>query len=213
MRLGVGATIVLALVGIAIAVLVSAFGAAGSTRSVSGGTPEASGSSPDSTSDAAYDPSAGAGGGQSAGAAAGAVILVHLLGAVQRPGLYELRDGDRVVDAVAAAGGFADGADQGALNLARRLSDGEQVYVSVVGEAPPPTATGQQGTSATGGKVDLNAADATQLDTLPGVGPATAAAILAWREENGRFTAVEDLLSVSGIGEKTLADLRDLVTV
>lgn len=141
------------------------------------------------------------------GPPAAGVIYVHILGQVVRPGLYELHDGDRAVDAVAAAGGFTATADAGGLNLARLVVDGEQIVVPAVGEVPPP------GAASVPGKVNLNTADAAALDTLPGVGPATAAKIIAWREQNGRFTSVEDLLDVSGIGASTFADLKDLVTV
>lgn len=139
---------------------------------------------------------------------AGAAIYVHILGAVERPGLYELREGDRAIDAVAAAGGFLDTADQAQLNLARFVVDGEQIVVSLVGEVPE----GPAGSTASG-KVNLNTADAAALDTLPRVGPAMAARIIAWREANGRFTAIEDLMSVTGIGDKTFEGLKDLVTV
>jgi competence protein ComEA len=135
-------------------------------------------------------------------------IFVHILGEVQAPGLYELRDGDRAVDAVAAAGGFTTDADQGQLNLARFVTDGEQIIVPKVGETPLVA----PGTDPSGA-VNLNTADSTQLETLPRIGPAMADRIIAWREENGRFTSVEDLLSVTGIGEKTFDALRDLVTV
>jgi len=135
------------------------------------------------------------------------VIYVHILGEVRRPGLYALRDGDRAVDAVAAAGGFTEAADAAGLNLARFVSDGEQIIVPAIGEAP---AAGSGGVP---GKVNLNTADAALLDTLPGVGPATAAKIIAWREQNGRFESIEDLLDVGGIGEAKFESLRDLVTV
>jgi competence protein ComEA len=135
---------------------------------------------------------------------------VHLLGAVAAPGLYELPADARAVDAVAAAGGFAEGADRASLNLARFLSDGEQVYVPLEGEQPP-NSSGPAGTI--GGKVNLNTADAAALETLPRVGPAMAARIIAWREANGRFAAIEDLKSVSGIGDKTFEAMRELVTV
>lgn len=141
--------------------------------------------------------------------AVSAVIYVHILGQVERPGLYELPDGARAVDAVAAAGGFTEAADAAALNLARFVSDGEQIVVPAIGEAPAGAAPG----IAADGRVNLNTADAAALDTLPGVGPATAAKILAWREEHGRFASVEDLLDVGGIGEAKFAALRDLVTV
>lgn len=135
-------------------------------------------------------------------------IYVHILGEVARPGLYELRDGDRAVDAVAAAGGFTPAADAAGLNLARFVSDGEQIVVPAVG-ASVVTAPGM----AADGRVNLNTADAATLDTLPGVGPATAAKILDWRERNGRFESVDDLLDVGGIGAAKLDALRDLVTV
>ena len=140
-------------------------------------------------------------------AAAGA-IYVHILGEVTNPGLYELREGDRAVDAVAAAGGFTEAADAGGVNLARFLSDGEQIVVPAIGQ----TSAAAPGV-ASDGRVNLNTADAATLDTLPGVGPATAAKILAWREQHGRFESVEDLLDVGGIGEAKLVGLRDLVTV
>jgi competence protein ComEA len=142
-------------------------------------------------------------------AAAGASVFVHVSGAVATPGMYVLGEGARVVDAIAAAGGFAAGADEAAVNLARPLSDGEQLYVPAAGEAPAP-----QGAAAVGdGRVNLNTADAAQLDTLPRIGPAMAARIIEWRDANGRFTSVEDLLAVPGIGDKMLETLRDLVTV
>lgn len=141
-----------------------------------------------------------------------ASVFVHVSGAVAAPGLYVLDEGARVVDAVAAAGGFADGADETAVNLARPVGDGEQLHVPAAGEA------GAGGPDAGGGvagdgKINLNTADAIQLDTLPRIGPAMAERIIGWRDANGRFTSVEDLLAVPGIGEKMLAALRDLVTV
>jgi competence protein ComEA len=132
-------------------------------------------------------------------------IYVHVLGAVLSPGLYELHQGDRAVDAVAAAGGFVEGADETQLNLARLLVDGEQIVVPLMGDGMP--------AAVSDGRVNLNTADQAQLETLPRVGPALAQRILAWREENGRFSAVEDLLSVTGIGDKTYDGLKDLVTV
>ena len=136
-------------------------------------------------------------------------IYVHILGQVVRPGLYALPDGARAVDAVAAAGGFTPTADAAGVNLARFVSDGEQIVVPAVGEAVPGAAPGVGGD----GRVNLNTADAAALDTLPGVGPATAQKILAWREQHGRFEVVEDLLDVGGIGEAKLDAIRDLVTV
>lgn len=136
-----------------------------------------------------------------------ASIYVHVFGAVEQEGLYRLADGARVVDVVAAAGGMSAGADIGAVNLARRLTDGEQLYVPVAGESPAPQA------AAGDGRVNLNTADAAALDQLPRIGPALAQRILDWREANGRFSSVEDLLAVPGIGEKMLAALREMVTV
>jgi competence protein ComEA len=139
-------------------------------------------------------------------------IFVHILGAVARPGLYELREGDRAVDAVAAAGGFTPEADRSQLNLARFVTDGEQIAVPVAGAAAPVGGV-PGGGAVVPGKVNINTADAATLETLPRVGPAMADRIIAWRDANGRFAAVEDLMSVSGVGEKTFESLRELVTV
>ncbi|KAA9086791.1 ComEA family DNA-binding protein [Microbacterium radiodurans] len=143
---------------------------------------------------------------------ADAAAYVHVSGAVAAPGLYRLAVDARVVDAVAAAGGFTPSADRAAVNLARPISDGEQLIVPEVGAAPAPA----PGTVAGGGAdavIDLNTADAALLETLPRIGPALAQRIVSWREENGRFTNVEDLLSVSGIGEKLLDGIRERVRV
>ena len=126
------------------------------------------------------------------------------------PGLYELSEGDRAVDAVAAAGGFTPEADPGGINLARLLSDGEQLVVPAVGEAARGIRSGSAGAGS--GTINLNVADAATLDTLPRIGPAMAQRIIDWREANGRFSSVDDLLAVTGIGQKTLDGLRDLVT-
>lgn len=135
-------------------------------------------------------------------------VVVHVLGAVAHPGLYRFAADARVVDAVAAAGGFTADADQGGVNLARALVDGEQLAVPKQGEAPASAAPG-----APGGLVNLNTADATLLQTLPRIGPAMAQRIIDWREQNGGFQSVDDLRSVSGVGEVTFADLEPLVTV
>lgn len=146
------------------------------------------------------------------------VIVVHVAGAVLEPGVYELAAAARVVDAVAAAGGLGEGADDLRLNLAAPLTDGERVYVPRVGEDPPPEVAGAGAPEAGaggpgGGKLDLNTADAAALEALPGVGPATASAILEHRQRIGRFTSVDQLLDVRGIGEAKLGALRDLVRV
>lgn len=142
-----------------------------------------------------------------AGPPAGATaVYVHVAGAVNAPGLYALPAESRAVDAISAAGGFAAEADRSAVNLARAVADGEQIVVPVIGAAPPAAAPQDD-------LVDLNTAEAAELEDLPGIGPALAQRILAWREENGRFASVEDLLAVPGIGEKLLSGLRDAVRV
>jgi len=139
---------------------------------------------------------------------------VHVAGAVQAPGVYRLKPGSRVIDAVSAAGGVASDSNSDAINLAAVLADGERVYVPRVGEAAPVVVSGgSTASSAPSGPVDLNAASADDLDTLPGVGPATAAAILAYRERHGPFASVDDLAKVRGIGQAKLDALRGLVTV
>lgn len=151
------------------------------------------------------------------GPAAGSTpLVVDVAGKVRQPGIVELPPGSRVVDAIAAAGGARPRVSLTALNLARVLVDGEQIVVGmdvpILGTLPP---TGPAGGSPTGQitPVALNTATAEQLDTLPGIGPVTAQAILQWRADNGPFIAVDDLLAVSGIGDATIADLRPYVYV
>lgn len=141
-------------------------------------------------------------------AAAGAGLVVDVEGKVKRPGIITLPRGSRVHEAIAKAGGLVEGADTSTVNLARVLVDGEQIIVGVGqgGSAAP------AGGAAAAGRVSLSSATAEQLDGLPGVGPVTADAIIAYRTAHGGFQRVEDLLDVQGIGEKTLADLKDLVT-
>lgn len=146
------------------------------------------------------------------------VLVAHAAGAVARPGVYRLDAGARVADLVAAAGGLTAAADGDRVNLAAPLDDGAQVYVPEEGEEPPPTSApaGVPPGDPDAGPaelVDLNDATAEDLDALPGVGPATAQAILDWRAANGGFTSVDQLLDVRGIGEAKLAELRPLVTV
>lgn len=149
-------------------------------------------------------------------------VVVHVAGAVASPGVQRLPIGSRVIDAVDAAGGALPDADLPRVNLAALLMDGQQVYVPKPGEQPPlvagaggPPGAGPSGVAgdAPGSLVNLNTATAEQLDTLPGVGPSTAAAIIAHRDQNGPFTSVDQLLDVRGIGEAKLEQLRDLVTV
>jgi competence protein ComEA len=139
------------------------------------------------------------------------VLVVHAAGAVQRPGVYRVQPGARVTDVLDAAGGPSPDADLNRLNLAAPVADGTQVYVPRVGEAIPASSVSSAATAT--GPLDLNTATLEQLDELPGVGPATAKAILAERERRGRFRSVEDLLDVRGIGPAKLDGLRDLVTV
>ena len=138
-------------------------------------------------------------------------ILVHVDGAVASPGVYGLPDGARVGDAVDAAGGLAEGAETATLNLAAPLSDGQKVLVPVEGEADGGEA--QEGSGTGVGLVNLNTAGVDELDELPGVGEATARAIVEDRELNGSFSAPEDLMRVSGIGEKKFARLEGMVCV
>lgn len=142
-------------------------------------------------------------------------VTVDVAGLVVHPGVYTLPSGSRVEDALAAAGGAQPGADLTTLNRARVLVDGEQLAVGVLGAAAPAVgASGATGAApAAGGLVDLNTADLVGLDTLPGVGPVLAQAILDWRTEHGSFSSVGDLDQVAGIGPATFATLKDLVTV
>lgn len=160
-----------------------------------------------------------AGGGQQA-AAGGGQVVVAVLGTVALPGLVRLPPGSRVDDAVRAAGGVLPGSDPGLLNLARVLTDGEQVFVGIEpppgqpapGPAPAGPAGGAPPASASG-PVDLNTATLADLDGLPGVGPVLAQRILDWRTDQGPFTSVDQLREVSGIGEKTFAELEPAVAV
>jgi competence protein ComEA len=146
-------------------------------------------------------------------------LVVQAAGAVTRPGVYRLPAGSRVIDLIDAAGGAAGDADLQALSLAAILGDGQRVRVPRVGEQLPASELGGSGTGAANGSgppsgpVDLNAASVDELDALPGIGPATAQAIIAHRDEHGPFTAVDELLDVRGIGAARLEALRDLVTV
>ncbi|MBK7820592.1 MAG: helix-hairpin-helix domain-containing protein [Tessaracoccus sp.] len=148
-------------------------------------------------------------------------IRVHVTGAVVNPGVVALPEGAIAQDAIVAAGGLADDADPALLNLAAPLADGVQVVIGTKkeplgelrGAAPGGNGHGGSAASGAGAALDLNMATADQLEALPGVGPVMASAILAWREENGRFTSVDELQEISGIGAKTLEKLRPLVKV
>ena len=160
------------------------------------------------------------------GAAAGlptaaSVLLVHVVGQVRHPGVVRLPPGSRVLDAVRAAGGATSSADLNHLNLARPVADGEQIVVPKPGETLPAGVVpgiagggvGSTSTGSVGGLVNLNTADAAALDSLPGVGPVIAQRILDWRTQHGRFTSVNELGEVSGIGDKLMAQIGSKVTV
>lgn len=181
-RRGAGAALILVLVGLGVAAVVTAVAPRGASTVVDVAT---------------SDPAA---------PASVPTIYVHILGQVAAPGIYQLPDGSRVVDAVAAAGGLTTDADAAGVNLARVVGDGEQIIVPAVGESTAATGPGS-------GLVNINTADSAALEMLPRIGPAMAGRIIAWREANGRFSAIEDLLDVTGIGEATFAGLKDLVTV
>ncbi len=186
-------------------------------------SPFAEGDPGPARSSGATAPNAAAGG----AAPSGGDLLVHVVGEVAKPGLVTLPDGARVADAVKAAGGVTRRADLTAVNLARTVVDGEQLYVPRPGEpvpgAPPPgapvpgtsSAAGADGQGvsggqpgASGGAVDINTADAVALEALPGVGPSIAQAIVEWRETNGPFASVDELEDVPGIGPATLDEIR-----
>jgi competence protein ComEA len=160
-------------------------------------------------------------------------VVVSVVGLVHTPGLATLAPGARIDDALKAAGGALNGADTTGLNLARQLADGEQIVVGIAPQSGQPAALGSSvsagsaaadapavprttsgsGAAKAGEPVNLNTATAEQLDSLPGVGPVTAAAIVAWRDANGKFSSVDQLGEVDGIGPTRLEKLRNLVRV
>jgi len=225
-RIGVGAAVVLLIVALVTAVVVSAFGQPTGQVVVPAGSGARTGSSGgDDAGSGGGTASGGTGTASGAGASgvpaspsadSGGILFVHVLGAVRRPGLFEVRDGARVIDVVAAAGGLLATADPAGVNLARLVGDGEQLYIPKLGETQPgapPGGTGSGGAPhAAGGKVSLNSASASELDTLPRIGPLMAQRIIDYREANGPFAAIEDLRNVTGIGDKTFDGLKALIT-
>jgi competence protein ComEA len=206
-RIGVGAAMVLVIAAAVVAVLLAGTRASGRTEVLApaGGAGAAAGPS-------GAPASAGATGSPAPSSSPGEVLYVHVAGAVAAPGLYLLDPGARVADALAAAGGFTEAAERAAVNLARRLVDGEQILVPERGVAALPGGTGPAAAAGTtGGIVSLSTATAAQLEELPEIGPATAAKIVAYREEHGPFTSVDQLLEVPGVGEKTLEAFREQV--
>ena len=148
----------------------------------------------------------------------GKKVVVHVAGVVARPGVVELAAGARVIDAIEAAGGGLADADLDRLNLAALLVDGQQVLVARVGDPTRPALSGVPSSGGTTtesptGLINLNTATAMEIETLPGIGPVLAAAIIRERDQRGGFASVNELREVDGIGEKRFSDLRDLVTV
>jgi competence protein ComEA len=142
------------------------------------------------------------------------VLMADIKGAVNQPGVYEIQEGNRVVDLVELAGGLAAEADVSTINFAMRVTDEMTIYIPKKGESVESVNQiegGEQSTKKT--TVNLNRADASELETLPGIGPSKAEAIIEYRETNGSFKSIEDLKSISGIGDKTFEKLKELISV
>lgn len=218
------------LIAIALTLLQGGTGSEASGGASAGGTgagssSDGAGAEAGSTAGDAEPASADSAAGGAGGDATGAALFVHVVGEVVSPGVVEVPAGTRVADAIAAAGGATDDARLASINLARLVVDGEQI---VVPDADGATASGgaataDAGAAGSGGDgavgaageaaVSLNTADASTLETLPRIGPALAQRIIDWREANGGFTDVQQLLDVAGIGERTFEGLRDRVTL
>ena len=144
-------------------------------------------------------------------------VIVDVKGAVKYPGVYELTDEDRIVDAITLAGGYTDGANASLINHAQKLQDEMVIYIPLQGEEPAieiqQFSGGTSSAQADSGKININVADETQLTTLPGIGPAKAKAIIAHRDEQGKFQSIEGLKNVTGIGDKTFEQLKDLIDI
>lgn len=174
--------------------------------------------SPMASPAAASSPAAAGVASPAASVSAAGKIAVDVIGAVAQPGVYWLERDARVVDLVRAAGGLAPDADRDRLNMAAPVADGQQLRVPRVGEAvqpsslPAETVASTGGAAETNGLIDLNSTDAAALDTLSGIGPATAAAIIEYREANGPFKRSEDIQNVKGIGPAVYAKIKDQIT-
>ncbi|QUF64075.1 helix-hairpin-helix domain-containing protein [Bacillus atrophaeus] len=153
---------------------------------------------------------------ESKGDADGEKIIIDIKGAVKHPGVYELKTGDRVSQAIEKAGGINSEADEKQVNLAELLQDGTVVYIPSEGEEPTQSAVANASVQNGAGKealVNINTASLEELQAISGVGPSKAEAIIAYREENGKFQAVEDITNVSGIGEKSFEKIKSAITV
>jgi competence protein ComEA len=216
-RRQVGAAAAVAALALAVVVALLAWVRAGSAGQVLDVPPRPSASSTGVQSGAvgrASPPAGGPGAAPPASASVPALVVVDVEGRVRRPGLVRLPAGSRVADAVRAAGGATAGAVLARLNLARVLVDGEQVLVPGPDDPVPAVGAGPAGSGAgPPAPLDLNSATVESFDTLPGVGPVLAGRIVAWRTEHGRFTSVDELGEVPGIGPKALERLRPLVRV
>lgn len=233
---GISKNVVKAAVAIAIAVLAIAIIRWAPVFGNAGLVIEPANDSPGHESPAGGEGSGGAGSGGMAGGgaegndeaasggspndAAAHEVFVHVVGAVANPGVYSMTEGARVADAVAMAGGLSPDACASAVNLAREVADGEQVYVPTVAEveqgtAPPTASSGFPATPGSGSDslININSATAEQLESLPGIGPSTSASIVAYREENGPFASKEDIQNVSGIGAGKYAKIESLICV
>lgn len=145
------------------------------------------------------------------------LFKVDIKGAVKNPGVYSAQKGERVVDLITKAGGFTENADQNQVNLAQYVEDEMVIYVPQKGEISESITNSSFSTSANSssnqGKININKANETELQTIPGIGPSKAKAIIEYREQNGPFQQIEDIQNVSGIGEKTFEKLKDFITV
>ena len=137
-------------------------------------------------------------------------LKVYISGAVQEPGVYTVNEGDRLADVIATAGGVAENADLAAVNLAARVEDEDHWHVPQVGETPETSLVQEASPSR---KIDLNSADIELLKSLPGIGEVKAQSIISYRETNGSYSSVEELLDVSGIGPATIEAIHDLVEI
>ena len=174
-----------------------------------------------SSSENSEEAAAGQEGGNGSEASQPAELYIDISGEVRKPGVYKVASGTRLFEVIEKAGGLTEDADINSFNQAEAISDGQKVIIPSKGESDGSSASvssaspsaGSVSGSASAGLVNINTADSTGLQELPGVGPATAEKIIKYREENGRFTSKEDLMNVSGIGEKTYAKMEKSITL